>query len=97
MTEAPPINCALALIELEPESGKQLGCYDCGRPYAKGPDLVVSHEDWARIAPNPPTAGVLCPNCMHDRFVAIGAGDGTIRAVFRSGPFAEPESANETE
>lgn len=69
----------------------ELGCHDCGRKYSLGPDLVVSDEDWAVIAPKPDGGGVLCPNCMHDRFVQV-LGDkhkaGNIRAVFTSGPFA---------
>jgi hypothetical protein len=72
-----------------------LGCFDCGRKYSLGPDLVVPNEDFARIAPNPPDGGVLCPNCMHDRFVKLLGGSsyaaGGIRAVFTSGPFAETE------
>jgi ribosomal protein L34E len=69
------------------ETGDILRCFDCGRPYGKGPDLVVSDADWARIAPRPPTGGVLCPNCMSDRFEAIGAKN--VHARFTSGPFAE--------
>jgi Lar family restriction alleviation protein len=63
-----------------------LRCYDCGRPYVKGPDLVVPDAEWAKIAPKPDGGGVLCPNCMIDRFEAIGAKN--VRAVFTSGPFA---------
>jgi hypothetical protein len=76
----------------EPGNTQKLGCYDCGRDYTLGPDLVVSNEDWARIAPNPPDGGVLCPNCMHDRFVKILGNRhtaGGIRAEFMSGPFAK--------
>lgn len=64
-----------------------LCCYDCGRPYEKGPDLVVSDEDWQRIAPGNKPA-LLCPNCMNDRFEALGVEPGSIKATFRSGPFA---------
>lgn len=68
-------------------SSRPLCCYDCGRRYEKGPDLHVSNDDWARIAPHD-GGGVLCPNCMHDRFVALGVPDGSVRAVFASGPFS---------
>jgi hypothetical protein len=77
------------------EAVAELGCFDCGRKYSLGPDLVVPNEDFARIAPNPPDGGVLCPNCMHDRFVKLlgwpSYTAGGIRAVFTSGPFAETE------
>lgn len=69
------------------QRSRPLGCYDCGRRYEKGPDLVVSDEDWAKIAPHD-GQGVLCPNCMHDRFVALGVPDGSVSAEFKSGPFA---------
>jgi len=77
-----------ALATPAPPAG--LGCYDCGRLYEKGPDLVLSNEDWTKIAPQPPTAGVLCPNCMNDRFEALGVEPGSIPAKFTSGPFASP-------
>lgn len=79
------------------QQSRPLGCYDCGRRYEKGPDLIVSNEDWNKIAPHGPGegteggGGVLCPNCMHDRFVALGVPAGSVRARFVSGPFAEPE------
>lgn len=63
-----------------------LGCADCGRPYSAGPDLVVSDADWKRIAPRPDGGGILCPNCMNDRFEKIGAT--AVSARFTSGPFA---------
>lgn len=66
-----------------------LGCYDCGRRYDKGPDLIIPDEFWERIAPHEGGGGVLCPNCMHDRLVALGVPAGSIRARFTSGPFAE--------
>lgn len=61
-------------------------CDGCGRPYEKGPDLVVSDANWARIAQN--GERIFCPNCMHDAFVALGAPDGSVEAAFTSGPFA---------
>ncbi len=64
---------------------RPLCCYDCGRRYEKGPDLVVSNDDWKRIAPREDGGGVLCPNCMNDRFEAIGAS--RVPARFMSGPF----------
>lgn len=92
----PDVQCAIDRIsELEARTKQaapgELGCFDCGRKYSLGPDLVVSDADFARIAPNPPEGGVLCPNCMHDRFAAL-QGDphaaGGILARFTSGPFA---------
>lgn len=71
------------------QRSRPLCCYDCGRRYEKGPDLVVSDEDWKKIAPHEDGGGVLCPNCMHDRFAALGMPDGSVRAVFKSGPFKE--------
>lgn len=71
------------------QRSRPLCCYDCGRRYEKGPDLVVSNEDWNRIAPHESGGGVLCPNCMHDRFVASGVPAGSVRAQFKSGPFAD--------
>jgi hypothetical protein len=68
-----------------------LRCCDCQRPYEKGPDLVVSDADWAKIAPRPDGGGVLCPNCMNDRFEAAGLHG--IQAKFTSGPFASPSIA----
>lgn len=76
------------------ERSRPLSCYDCGRRYEKGPDLCISNEDWKRIAPHD-GQGVLCPNCMHDRFVALGVKNGSVRAAFGSGPFAEPEPTGE--
>lgn len=73
------------------QSSRPLCCYDCGRRYEKGPDLIVSREDWEKIAPTD-GEGVLCPNCMHDRFVALGVPTGSVCARFKSGPFAEPEA-----
>jgi hypothetical protein len=69
----------------------EIGCSDCGRRYSLGPDLVVSDEDWLRIAPKVDGGGVLCPNCMNDRFAKLQDGPheaGNIRAVFTSGPFS---------
>lgn len=60
----------------------------CGRPYLKGPDLVVSNEDWLKIAPRPDGGGVLCPNCMNDAFERLGVAPGSIKAKFTSGPFS---------
>jgi hypothetical protein len=71
------------------QRSRPLCCYDCGRRYEKGPDLVLADEDWAKIAPCEDGGGVLCPNCMHDRFVALGVPSGSIKARFVSGPFAE--------
>lgn len=73
-----------ALYEPPPE----LGCFDCGRPYSLGPDLVLPNDVWAQIAPNPPDGGVLCPNCIHDRLVALRMPIGSVRAKFTSGPMA---------
>jgi hypothetical protein len=72
-------------------SMEALRCYDCQRPYSKGPDLVVSDADWAKISPRPDGGGVLCPNCMNDRFEAAGLHG--IQAKFTSGPFASPSIA----
>lgn len=66
-----------------------LACYGCGRPYSKGPDLVVSDADWDRIKPPAGKSQVLCPNCMNDAFEAIGAPIASVKAKFRSGPFAD--------
>lgn len=80
----------MAVVALEAardlSPGGELGCTDCGRPYSRGPDLVVSDDDWQRIAPRPDGGGVLCPNCMNDRFEQIGAT--AVAARFTSGPFA---------
>lgn len=70
------------------QASRPLCCYDCGRRYDKGPDLIVSDENWAKIAPHD-GQGVLCPNCMHDRFVALGVPAGSVQARFVSGPFAD--------
>lgn len=65
-----------------------LRCYDCGRLYAKGPDLIIDDDAWKAIAPHD-GEGVLCPNCIHDRLVAAGFEDGSVRASFKSGPMGE--------
>ena len=67
---------------------KELACYGCGRPYERGPDLVVSDADWERIKPPEGSSQVMCPNCMNDAFEAIGAPYGSVEAAFTSGPLA---------
>jgi hypothetical protein len=79
-------NLQEAVAELQ--LSRPLSCYDCGRRYERGPDLHVSREDWLKVAPMPEGGGVLCPNCMHDRFVALGVPSGSVVATFGSGPFA---------
>lgn len=90
MTTTPSDDRIQALEEAiaDLQRSRPLACYDCGRRYVKGPDLVVPDADWAKIAPHD-GQGVLCPNCMHDRFVALGVPDGSVRARFKSGPFVE--------
>lgn len=39
-----------------------LGCLDCGKPYRDFPDLIIDNDAFAKIAPNPPDGGILCPN-----------------------------------
>lgn len=70
----------------------KLRCSGCGRPYARGPDLVIPDAAWLKIAPRPDGGGVLCPNCIHDRLVAAGVGNGEAPGRFTSGPlsFDEP-------
>lgn len=69
-----------------------LGCYDCGRPYAKGPDLVIPDKIWNQIAPKPGGGGVLCPNCINDRLEAKGFEN--VPAIFTSGPMALPPNTD---
>lgn len=71
------------------QAGEGLRCR-CGRPYSKGPDLVVPDDVWAKISPTGDEGGVLCPNCIHDALVAAGFGDGSVSAAFTSGPMADP-------
>ena len=49
-------------------------CYDCGLVYEKFPaDMVVADSDWRDISPTGDHGGLLCPNCMCARFIALGA------------------------
>lgn len=62
-------------------------CHDCGRPYGDEhgfPDLVVSHDAWAKISPTGDEGGLLCPSCMTKRAHDAGV---TATARFTSGPF----------
>lgn len=61
-------------------------CHDCGIPYGspRFPDLVVPHDQWAKISPSGDENGLLCPNCMCARAESAGV---ECRAIFRSGPF----------
>lgn len=69
-----------------------LGCYDCGRRYSLGPDLVLPDDVWEQIAPKPRGGGVLCPCCIHDRLVAAGFAAGSVPARFASGPMCQEET-----
>ncbi|MBC7149060.1 MAG: hypothetical protein H5U22_06740 [Rhizobium sp.] len=64
----------------------QLGCYDCGIPYRQFPDLIIDNAAFAKIAPNPPDGGLLCPNCINSRLEVAGL-EG-VPARFTSGPMA---------
>lgn len=67
---------------------RKLRCAGCGRPYSKGPDLIIPDEAWMKIAPRSDGGGVLCPNCIHDRLEAAGFAIGSVPARFTSGPMA---------
>lgn len=73
-------------MSAESTTSGSLGCADCGRSYAKGPDLVIPDETWKRISPTGDEGGILCPNCIHDRLVARGLEN--VPARFTSGPMA---------
>jgi hypothetical protein len=65
-------------------------CEDCGRLYGDEhgfPDLVLPDDVWAQIYPGGGGSGLLCPCCICARAASIGLVG--VRAVFRSGPFAE--------
>lgn len=66
-----------------------LGCYDCGKPYGQFPDLIIDNDAFARIAPNPPDGGILCPNCINDRLVDAGLEN--VSAKFTSGPMSNQD------
>lgn len=68
-------------------------CFDCGRPYAKGPDLVIPNDAWAEISPTGDGGGFLCPNCTNDRLESAGLTN--VPARFTSGPMACPDSVTE--
>lgn len=68
---------------------RPLCCHDCGQRYDTWPDLLVSDENWKKIAPRKNGGGVLCPNCMHRRFEALGVPSGSVPTWFASGPFAD--------
>lgn len=62
-----------------------LGCLDCGEPYGspRFPDLVIDNDAFAKIAPNPPDGGLLCPNCICARLEKAGV---ETTGRFTSGP-----------
>jgi hypothetical protein len=68
---------------------KELGCFDCDRPYSKGPDLVIDDKAWAAITRD--GAAILCPNCIHDRLEAASIPAGSVLGFFTSGPMALSE------
>lgn len=69
----------------------RLGCIDCGELYGgpRFPDLVIDDESFAKVAPNPPDGGLVCPNCLNARLEAAGLFG--VPAAFMSGAFANDD------
>lgn len=69
----------------------RLGCVDCGELYGgpRFPDLVIDDESFAKVAPNPPDGGLICPNCLNARLEVAGMFG--VRAVFMSGAMVNDE------
>ena len=43
-------------------------CHDCGLGYHKWPDYTVDNGLWAELSPNGDSSGLLCLNCLANRF-----------------------------
>lgn len=73
----------------------KLGCLDCGEPYGspRFPDLIIDDAAFAKISPNPPDGGLLCPNCINARLERAGLAN--VIARFTSGPMASLKEQND--
>lgn len=64
-------------------------CADCGLPYDDPgfAEVVVPNDVWKQISPSGDEGGLLCPTCIVRACEVRGI---ETRALWRSGPFFEP-------